>query len=440
MRKLLLAGIALGAVSAVVSANPARADDQPAAVFPVTSETDLAGWNGPSLNGAAPGSVQVNLGGRTFSAMFFQDTFLKGTPGWAKPMQPNFLSYFFLYPGFDYASPGGIHFGAQAEIRMTSSPQGGGAGGNVNSAIPWFHEYFTYVSSATLGKLQFGIPNGALVNNAVGTPDDFGTGMFFSWYPTGMPYVLADAPDNDVATQKVVYTTPVWSGFNAAISYEPTAVSANYSGGLTQGGPPGLPGLNNSSGLLSKNRVEMAAKYAGTFGPAGIKLSGGYVVSGAENSAGATVAQPVSYGNIGAQIIVAGFELEGNVSTGKFNVNYADNGNPDGPLPVGAKGTTAFGVAVGYATGPVKFGAGYYGVSYDESDYGGPSGKIGHISGEGIGASYTVGPGVVLYLDGTTGTINEGNYAFQVNGPNSPGAAFGKQHPSALGVGTFFTW
>ena len=47
MRKLLLANVALGALSVVAMATPARADDQPAAVFPVTTETDLAGYNGP---------------------------------------------------------------------------------------------------------------------------------------------------------------------------------------------------------------------------------------------------------------------------------------------------------------------------------------------------------------------------------------------------------
>lgn len=429
MRKLLLAGIALGAVTAMATANSAFAQDAttatPAAVFPVTSETDLAGWNGPSLNGAAPGSVQVNLGGRTFSAIYFRNDFVKNTPSWAQPATPQFLSYFFLYPGFDYASPGGIHFGAQAEIRMTSSPQGGGAGANTNSALPWFHEYETYVSSATFGKVQFGIPNGAAVANAVGTPDDFGTGMFFSWYPTGIVYAFADAPDNDVATQKVVYTTPTWSGFNAAISWEPTAVSANYSGGLTLNAPPGeFP-------LLSKNRVEMAAKYGGTFGAVGLTVGASYVFSGAENSGGVQTAQNVSYGTFGIKLLIAGFELEGSVNSGKFNISYADNGNPMGPLPVGAKGSTTWAVAGGYANGPYKVGLGYYGASYDAADQGGPLGQTGTIGALGIGGSYTVGPGVVLYLDGTAGHISTVDFT---------GANYGKQYPKGLGIGTFFTW
>lgn len=348
MRDLLLAGLAVGAVSALLGVGAARAQQaaptpSPAAVFPVTSETDLAGWNGPSLNGAAPGSVQVNLGGRTFSALWF-GSFPKNTPQWQKPPVPQFSSYFFLYPGFDYASPGGVHFGAQAEMRMTSSPQGAGSGAYNNSPVPWFHEYETYVSSPVWGKVQFGIPSGALVQNAVGTGDDFGTGLFFGWYSTNpyIPWVMADAPDNYVATQKVVYTTPVFYGLKGAVSFEPTAVSANWTGGTTIGEPP------NSAGLLSRNRIEMAVRYDGTFGPAAISLNGGYVTSEAEKAGNnVTVGQHVSYGNFGAKALIYCVEVEGSVSTGMFNPALEDNGNPDGPLRAGAKGTTAWVAGVG---------------------------------------------------------------------------------------------
>lgn len=435
MRNLLLAGVALGAVAAMVSATAARADDQPAAVFPVTTETDLAGYNGPSLNGAAPGSVQVNLGGRTFSALWFQNAMLKDTPSWAKPIEPNFNYWFFLYPGFDYASPAGIHFGAQAEVRVTSTAQGASSGGNINSPVPFFHQAFTYVSSPVFGKVQFGIPSGALVANSVGTSDDFGTGTFFSWYNPGVPWTMADAPDNYITNQKVVYTSPTFGGFLGAISWQPAPASLNWFGAMTQQMPPTF------TGLLSKNRVEMVVKYSGTFGGLGVSADGGYVFSGAEKSGDTTVAQDVSYGNFGAKITYAGFELEGSVNTGKFNVAIVDNGNPDGPLPLGAKGSTTYVAGIGYQTGPFKVGVVYYGGQYDQGDFvGGTIGTTGHFSGEGLGASYTVGPGVVAYLDATTAQIDEGNWIMQNEGPAAAGATFGKQHPMGLGVGTFFTW
>ncbi len=423
MRNVLLAGIAFGALAVGVGA--ARADDQPAAVFPVTTETDLAGWNGPSLNGAAPGSVQVNLGGRTFSALWFTNP-LPGLASWQKPPQPQFMSYFFLYPGFDYATPGGIHFGAQAQIRMTSAQQGQGAGANINSPIPWFQQYFTYASSATFGKVQFGIPNGALTENAVGQADDFGEGLFFGWYSTApyVPWVMGDAYDNYVAQQKVVYTSPMIGGFLGAVSFQPTSVSANYADNLTIGEPPG------ATGLLSRNRVELAGKYAGTFGATALKANAGYVFADAEKAAGATVGQHVSFGEIGAQLTIAGFELEAQGETGKFNVALADNGSPMGPLPAGAKGTTAFTVGAGYATGPIKVGAMYYGVQYDLADFGGPLGKTGRISGEGVGGAYTIGPGVVAYLDAYTASFDD----------PAVGNGRTRQYPGGIGLGTFFTW
>jgi predicted porin len=286
------------------------------------------------------------------------------------------------------------------------------------------------VSSPTFGKVQFGLPSGALVQNAVGTGDDFGTGLFFSWYNPGTIWVMADAPDNYITQQKVVYTTPEFSGFKAAISWEPTAVSMNYSDALTIGQDPTCL-AGGSCGLLSKNRVELAAKYTGTFGAVGVKANGGYVFSDAEKAGDTKVAQSVSYGNVGLEFHLAGFELEGSVNPGKFNVNAVDNGNPDGPLPLGAKGSTAWIVGGGYGAGPFKVGAVYYDVSYDEGDLGGPLGKTGHMGGEGLGGSYSVGPGVVLYVDAINANIDEFNYT---------ATSFGKQHPMSLGVGTFFTW
>ncbi len=427
MRNFLLAGVALGAVTAAVAVTPARADDAtPPAVFPVTSETDLAGYNGPSLNGAAPGSVQVNLGGRTFSAIWFQND-PSGTPGWAKSPQPQFMSYFFLYPGFDYASPSGIHFGANAEIRVTSAIQGGGVGGNANSPVPWIHQAQTYVSSAQFGKVQFGEVSGALVQNAVATGDDFGSGLFFAWYGTNpyVPWVMGDAVDNYVTGQKVVYTTPTFSGFLAAISWQPQPVALNYADNLASAQAPG------STGLLSKNRVEIAGKYTGTFSGVGLKADLGYVFADAEPAGGTTVAQSLSYGNAGLELHIAGFELEGSTSIGKFNPNLTDNGNPDGPLPLGAKDTAAFVVGAGYETGPFKFGGVFYHVSYDDVDFGGPAGKTGTIAGEGLGASYTVGPGVVGYFDVISANFDT---------VNANTGKFGTQHPFGLGLGTYFTW
>jgi predicted porin len=429
-------------MSALVSARPALAQEapaatpSPAAVFPITTETDLAGVQGPSLNGAAPGSVQVNLGARLYSSISVWGT-PSGTAGYGQLASPQINTWFQLYPGFDYASPSGIHFGAQAQLWTTGNPQGGiydGAAANNNAApfgqLPQWHQAFGYVSSATFGKFQFGTPNSALTSMAVGTGDDFGTGMFFSWYSETpyVPWAMGDAYDNYNATEKVEYTTPTMAGFTAAISYQPSAVGMSWNDANTMGLPPG------SAGLLSRNRIEVAGKYDGTLGIVGLKADLGYVFADAEKSGGVTTAQNVSFFNAGVEAHIVGFELEASVNSGKFNPNVTDGGNTLGPLPAGAKGTTAWIAGVGYEAGPIKVGAMYYGVSYDAADFGGALGTTGNISGEGIGASYKIGPGVVAYLDAVTANFDT---AYT---PVGGAAHYGQQHPQGVGVGTFFTW
>ena len=453
MRKLLLGGAGLAALGALGIAAPAQAQETPAggtppaAVFPITTETDLAGVQGPSLNGAAPGSVQVNLGARFYSAVWFGNT-PSSAPGYASNSQPQINTWFQLYPGFDYASPSGIHFGAQAQLWTTSNPNGagpgtpgsvGGTAGSANVAgglgqLPQWHQAFGYVSSATWGKFQFGTPNSALTQEAVGTGDDFGTGMFFSWYSTTpyVPWVMGDAYDNYNATEKLVYITPNFSGFTGAVSYQPSSVGMSWNDGNVNGLNPG------NTGLLSRNRINIAAKYDGTIGIAGVKANAGYVFADAEKAGGINTAQQVSFFNVGLEVHIAGFEVEGSVVSGKYNVAVADGGNTQGPLAAGAKGTTAWIAGAGYEAGPVKVGAMYYGVTYDAGDLGGTLGTTGTISGEGIGASYKVGPGVVLYLDGITANMTAGNSYFSYS--NSKAAGNVTYHPMGLGIGTFFTW
>ena len=61
-----------------------------------------------------------------------------------------------------------------------------------------------------------------------------------------------------------------------------------------------------------------------------------------------------------------------------------------------------FVVGLGYNMGPFGIGAVYYGMSYDDSEQTGVLGHTDTVSGEGLGASYVVGPGVTLQFDAYT--------------------------------------
>jgi hypothetical protein len=427
MRKVLLASAALGAVTAYFASSSARADDP---VFPVTTETALAGFNGNQFAGAAPGSVQVNLGGRLYSSMWFQSN-PSGTNSLTKFTQPTLGNFLFLYPSFDYTSPAGIHFGVSAEIRDNQAQ----FGNNTNSTL-YAYQAIGYVSSDRFGRFQFGTPNGSVTNLAVGTGDDFGTGDFFAYYGTTpyVPWVMGDSYDNYVPMQKLTYTTPTWAGFKAEISWQPSAVSLTDSYSQTNGSG-GVTAIMPTPGLLSRNRVELAGQYVGNFGPVSLKANGGWVVANPSPTDGLSIAgQNVSFGNAGIEVHVAGLEVESSVVSGKYSYATTDNGNPMGPLPEGAKGTTAWIAGVGYSIGPLKAGVMYYGVYYDQMDFnpGGPS-QAGRVSGVGLGATYTVGPGVSVSLDAITATIQE-------QPTTANGFLKDKQTVDGIGLSTFFTW
>jgi hypothetical protein len=418
MRKLLLAGVALAGAAAYL---PTAAQAQ----SPVFNETSRPG----KLDGAAPGSVQVNIGGTLFSGILF--TSGTGDTGASQTQNPNLVSYFRLYPNFDYANPSGIHFGVSAEVRSAGAPQDKGRSGNV---LYW-HSAAAYVSSDKFGKIEFGTPNDAIDQLGVGTGDDFGTGGFYSEYgwPNATNFIAADSYDGDNPHQKIAYISPSFGGFTFAVSYQPTAVGLNNSSGLSTDSV--LANVAGVNGAASKDRVEAAIQFSHAFGPASLKADAGYATASISAPAGNVNSyNDVSYFNAGAQVNVAGFEAEGSVNTGKFSAAGNDAGNWGGPSLKGSSDTTAYIVGVGYSAGPYSIGAQYYHLSFDAQDGGGIAGGLGktaHGSGEALGAGYQVGPGVSVYFDAITDT----NKTPKVGATPST-----SKNGTGIGLGTYWSW
>lgn len=430
MRKLLLAGAALGSALACV---PASAWAQ-SAVFP---ETSRAG----KLDGAAPGSVQVSIGGRFFGGIEFQGG--TGAGGHNGRTNPQFVNYVRLYPSFDYVNPTGIHFGASMEIRTNGARQAVGSGNNTLFAFSGVG----YMQSDKFGKIALGTPNDALDQLGVGTGDDFGTGGFYGEYgwANAPIFAMADAYDGNVPKQKIAYYSPAFSGFTLGLSWQPNSVGLNNSGALLNNGATGFN--DNAIGAQSRDRLEAALQYSHAFGPIALKADVGYAHAGVSRSAAAADLgyRDVSMLNAGAVLNFAGFEVEGSVNTGKWAFNDNDSGSPMGPSLSGAKDTTAYIVGVGYVIGPYSIGAQWYHVTFDQGDFGatrgsaaGPLnvGRSGRVSGVAVGGSYKVGPGVSVNFDFATNTIR------------TPGglqtAADGTLHESTHGtlfaLGSYFEW
>jgi hypothetical protein len=402
MRQTLLAGVALIGVTALVSEARAQSatTTPPPTVFP---ETTTPG----KLDGAAPGSVTANIGFQMLNA--FMGMSGSGATGQNARAAPQFLEWFHFFPSFDYVNPSGIHFGVTAEIRDNTSNQTSLNTGNTF----YVFSATSYVSSDRFGKFAVGTPNGALDDLGVGTGDDFGDGLFYSWYgpPNAPAWAMADSYDGDAARQKVLYETPTLAGFKFGVSWQPTDVALDASNEQIIGDPcPGgaLAACAHPTGL-ARNRIELAAQYKGTFGAIGVKGNVGYVNSGVEANGAGLRYQNVSYGNGGAVVTINGVEIEGSISGGRFNAtgnNVAGDGttisslaSPGDPALVGAKDSLAYVGGLGYNSGPFGVGIVYYGMNFDDSEATGVLGKIDTVDGEGLGGSYVVGPGVTLQFD-----------------------------------------
>jgi predicted porin len=393
MRKVLLAGVALAGVAAFVT--DARAQSSPPPT--VFNETTTPG----KLDGAAPGSVTINIGFSQLTAIMGE--WGTGANGERNIAEPQLFNWFHFFPSMDYANPAGIHFGISAEIRNNNSGQGGGNGGNTF----YVHDAHAYVSSDRFGKFEVGTANGALDDLGVGTGDDFGNGIFYSWYgpPNAPPFAMADSYDGDTPRQKVVYESPTFAGFKVGASYQPTDVALDHSTGLTTGDPLTAAGTLAHPAGLARNRIEVAGQFNRTFGAIGLKADVGGAFAGHEANGLGIKYQNVSYGNGGVVVTFAGFEAEGSVSSGRFNAGPTNVMSPGSPALTGSKDSSVWIAGVGYNMGPFGVGAVYYGMTYDDSEGGGlytPGKRTDNVSGVGAAGSYTVGPGVVLQLDAYT--------------------------------------
>lgn len=113
-------------------------------------------------------------------------------------------------------------------------------------------------------------------------------------------------------------------------------------------------------------------------------------------------------------------------------------------MPARRAGTTACDVGIGYSIGPYAIGATWYGVDFDQRDYGatslaggGPNtGHVGLVRGVAVGGAYQVGPGVAVNFDYATASTRTPG-ALQTT-PN--GTCDSCTHGTLFAIGAYFEW
>jgi len=452
MRKLLLATTA----AIVVSLGGAGIAQAQVSTIP----TLLPGTNPFAAATPAPGTVIVRLGGFVRATIGYlgdsgdkttvpTSTTASGTAsgttaipaGTYKQSNLYEAAEIYLYPSVDGVAANGLQYGAFIEIRTENYQTPGNSGLVANSGgssisasdraqYLYARRYYTYLGAPSVGTFRFGTTDGPTGLFETGTFEGFNDGGWNGEVPDGFSgnttpvFPFVGGTGAEYATNKIVYLSPQFSGFEFGLSYEPNAVSNSYDGGNSIGLNSTLTGLAGSSpcgyaspgcGRLSSggagtaarriNTVEFDSRYRGTFGGVGIVAEAGWWGSQHEGVAttGGTRYHGLDVGQFGFTASYAGFTTGGHLMYGEYNTS--DNLNIVGAVP-----STTWIAGAQYVTGPLVVGASYY--VYDGAGASGaapisPSIKRERSVGIAAGGTYTLAPGVSAFLSYLYGTNHE---------------------------------
>ena len=480
MRKLLLATVAvLGASIGVASV----ADAQTASPAPGTVTIRLNGRfrfygyyvneSDANNNFAGSASGTVNAAGQ-------------GTlSGANKQANYGFADYVRLYPGFDGVAANGLKYGASVEIRQdNNSAAGGGVFGSISQQDRsrgnlYLRREWGYLGTDQLGTIRLGSTDQPSSLYMTGNFENFDAGGLNGDIPAFISGNLQVTwPFADVGsyytTTKAIYLSPQVYGFDFGVSFEPntgnlTGDGGNGCGGAAYeggsfvngiGGGVAAPGCNqlsstpnNTESGRRRNTFDGLVRYRGSFGGFGIAATAGYIggshvqddQTGVPYNSSRTNGQTVrdnfdglSLGDFGVALTYGGFTVGGKYMYGRVNGQWSlvPKGLPDAQAILGG---------VSYTVGPFVVGAHY--LNYKSAgDLGNAAqGRLRNEQGVGYGATYSLAPGVSLFLSGLWGQRRQNGYNFLtgqgVSATAPQGNAFSnKVSSSIISLGTAFSW
>ncbi len=286
---------------------------------------------------------------------------------------------------------------------------------------------YGYLGLPQLGQISFGQENGPSVIFETGFFEGFNDGGWNGDIEGMVPTAANPVypfPDSgsayDQSTDKIVYLSPTISGFQFALGFTPNQTAANYAPAVTSSATPMLGGM-------PRNMLDIGAQYTHSFGPVGVQVGLDYTTAGqvanTGDPTGVTGYKDMNIFTGGATVTYDGFTVGGNSVVGAFNM--AD-GFTFGLEPNG--GTQAVGWMAGaqYSAGPVVVGASFFRFNQTGDLPGGiDAGSGATITSDGLttgqqqndgvaaGMTYTLVPGVSLFVDYLYGVREQGGYDFE---------------------------
>ena len=461
MRKNLLASAAM--LGTLVCSSMASAQ--------VSSISNLAsGASAPSATSDFPtaGTVVVRLGGLVdWYAVGVSDSGDRSTkfgPGGAGPSpafkQANYTfgDYIRLFPTVDGVAANGLRYGVYSEIRVENFLNtGGGANASVSGTDRTNNLYirraYLYFGLQNAGYIRLGTGDGAGGLFDTGTFQNFDQGGWNGDVPNlisgnaQVVFPFQGGVGNFYATNKLTYLSPQIAGFELGLSYEPnTSNVTDYNVGTVANSNAVRLDASSVAGDLHRRRnvINPEVRYRATFGPVGVAAEAGYYLSGVVSNNAVSTPNTVLYKGWnfydgGLVLTFGGLSVGGHVMEGDFN-------GQGGLAPQGASKSLAWIGGASYTVGPVIVGASYFHYNFPGSQgiVQTPQGRLvgsEHDSGIAAGGTYTVIPGVSLFLSYVYGERKENGYDLLNGAPNVAGSNQGNQtRAQALGIGTQIRW
>ena len=413
--------------------------------------------------------------------------------GYNKTGNNGIVEYARLYPGFDGVSANGLKYGASIELRQDNgSPAGGGVFGSPGAANARAGEFYIrrewgYIGTDQLGTLRLGASDQVTSLFLTGTFETFDDGgldgdISFGFFNAAnlLNFPFADQ-GGLYTTNKIVYVSPQFYGFDGGVDFEPNTSSV---GGDSSNCPAG-PGIgqtftatgnaatagcnlltSTSTGDIARRRntYDALLRYRGTFGPLGIAATASYTGSGRVQDSGiqGSTTNPKHYpledlsvGDFGLVVTYGGFSAGGNYQLGRYNSINQGYGTL---IAKGQPNASALIVGATYTFGPVIFGAHYLwswmqGDQQTATGFSPANNTVREVfnaatglvaggqrfeTGAAAGATYSLAPGIALYLSYVWEQRKQNGYNFVTGQSNNPNN--NKTDANTIAVGSSFAW
>jgi Gram-negative porin len=412
----------------------------------LTGVVSMASINAAQAQTAAPGSVTVRLNGRVNWYAGVEGSSLDSQPDGTKTSTTGFVGYLRLFPGFDGVASNGLHYGAAAEIRMN------GGNGSASTETLYVHQAYGYLGLPSIGQVSFGQENGPTVIFQTGTFEGFNDGGWDGDITAMIPsaaqpvYPFTDNGGLTQETDKIVYLSPTLAGFQFGVGFEPNHTTIGNSVNVTSSPTVIVGGM-------PRNLIDAGAQYTKSFGPIGIQAGIDYMYAGQVSYTGGAqpFTTPTAYHDLsilsgGLTATYGGITVGGNSVYGDFNqvTGYTFQLEPEG-------GQAAVGWLAGaqYTAGPLVVGGSFF--RFDTTgdlpggidSAGGTITKAGLTTGQqtntgvAIGGTYTLVPGVNLFVDYDYGYRKQGGYDFATGNAGNDSNYVQSQ---LFGVGSQIQW